>query len=594
MTAILQPARTAARTLGEIVPRGGAVDALRVPGRAPITYEELRRATDEIAGGLAELGVGRGDRVGLLSATRPEWVLADLGAIRAGAVVVPVYHTNSPEECAHVLGHSGARVVFVEDAAQAAKVAAVRAELPALEAMVVLDGVADGALTLADLQAAGAERGAAVAAERVAAAGASDPATIVYTSGTTGLPKGCVLTHANLLSVIEASSDRLDLWDTPPVMFLYLPLAHVLARLCVLVSLATGGTLVFWTGDRERLAAELGEAAPTHVPTVPRLLEKVHTRVLGSAGGVRGALLRSALDVGARVGQRRRRGLPVRSADRVRHAVLDRLVLAKVRAALGPREPIVVTGAAPIGVEVLEFFAACGVTVLEGYGMTETSAASTLNTLSELRIGSVGRPLPGTEVQIAADGEVLMRGPHVFAGYYRDPDASEAALDGGWMHSGDLGALDDDGFLYITGRKKDLIITSSGKNISPELIESALRETPWLSQAVVVGDRRPYLVALVTLDPDELPRLAAELGVEPDPAAMATDVRVREAIRRDVDAVNARLARIEQIKRFTILPCDLTQEAGELTPTLKVKRNVVHDRHAATIDRLYAPGAGDR
>jgi long-chain acyl-CoA synthetase len=247
-----------------------------------------------------------------------------------------------------------------------------------------------------------------------------------------------------------------------------------------------------------------------------------------------------------------------------------------------------VTGAAPIGVDVLEFFAACGVTVLEGYGMTETSAASTLNTLSELRIGSVGRPLPGTEVAIASDGEVLMRGPHVFAGYFRDPQATESALSGGWMHSGDLGAVDEDGYVYITGRKKDLIITSSGKNISPELIESALRETPWISQAVVVGDRRPYLVALVTLDPDELPRLAGELGIDADPAGLAADMRVRAAVWRDIEAVNQRLARIEQVKRFAILPRDLTQEEGELTPTLKVKRNVVNDRYAATIDELYA------
>jgi long-chain acyl-CoA synthetase len=270
--------------------------------------------------------------------------------------------------------------------------------------------------------------------------------------------------------------------------------------------------------------------------------------------------------------------------------VLDRLVLAKVRAALGPREPIVVTGAAPIGVEVLEFFAACGVTVLEGYGMTETSAASTLNTPRELRIGSVGRPLPGTEVAIADDGEVLMRGPHVFAGYHRDPEASAEALTGGWMHSGDVGTLDADGFLHITGRKKDLIITSSGKNISPELIESALRETQWISQAVIVGDRRSYLVALVTLDPDEVPRLAEDIGVDANVGDMAADPRVRATVWRDIDAVNRRFARIEQVKRFAILPSDFSQEKGELTPTLKVKRNVIHERFTATIDTLYSDG----
>jgi long-chain acyl-CoA synthetase len=578
------------RTLADLVAADRTGDALRAPGRAAISYTELRRAAHEIAGGLAGLGIGRGDRVGILAATRPEWVLAAFGALSAGSIVVPVYHTNSPEECAHVLGHSRARAAIVEDAAQAAKLARVRHALPELDHVVVMEGGADGAITLAELRTAGAAGGSAMAAKRLAGTSPSDPATIVYTSGTTGPPKGCVLTHANLLSVVDASSDRLDLWDAAPVMFLYLPLAHVLARLCALVTVATGGTLVFWTGDRERLAEELAEAAPTHVPTVPRLLEKVHTGVLASATGARGLLLRSALDVGGRVARCRLEGRPVGPLDRARHAQRDRLVLAKVRAALGPRRPIVVTGAAPIGVEVLEFFAACGVTVLEGYGMTETSAASTLNTPAELRIGSVGRPLPGTEVAIADDGEVLMRGPHVFAGYHRDPEASAEAVSNGWMHSGDLGTLDTDGFLHITGRKKDLIITSSGKNISPELIESALRETQWISQAVIVGDRRSYLVALVTLDPDEAPRLAAEVGVDADVGAMAADPHVRAMVWRDIEAVNRRFARIEQVKRFAILPCDLAQESGELTPTLKVKRNVIHERYAATIEALYAEG----
>ena len=424
MTSIAEsPHRSVGRTLGELIPADRNGDALRAPGRAPITYAELRRAVREIAGGLADLGVGAGERVGILSATRPEWVLADLGTICAGATVVPVYHTNSPEECRHVLGHSETRVAFVEDADQAAKIAKVRDALPALEHVIVFEEGVEGAITLAELRAMGARRGEAV----VVAVAPDDPATIVYTSGTTGPPKGCVLTHANLLSVIEARSERLQMWDAPPVIFLYLPLAHVLARLSALVAIATGGTLVFWSGDRERLAAELAEAAPTYVPTVPRLLEKVHTRVLASAIGVRGALVRRAVDVGGRVAHRRRNGRPVAWSDRVRYALLDRIVLTKVRAAFGPRGPIILTGAAPIGVDVLEFFAACGVTVLEGYGMTETSAASTLNTLAELRVGSVGRPLPGTEVAIAEDGEILMRGPHVFVGYHRDPAASEAA-----------------------------------------------------------------------------------------------------------------------------------------------------------------------
>jgi long-chain acyl-CoA synthetase len=396
-----------------------------------------------------------------------------------------------------------------------------------------------------------------------------------------------VLSHANLLAVVEGSIQRLELDVAPPVIFLYLPLAHVLARVSALVAMATSGTLVFWSGDRERLVDELAAAAPTHVPTVPRLLEKVRTRVL-SATGLRGTIVRGAVSAGDRVARCRREGRSPALVDRLRHGVADRLVLAKVRAAFGPRNPVVLTGAAPIGPEVLEFFDACGITVLEGYGMTETAAASTLNTRADGRLGSVGRPLPQTEVAIADDGEILMRGPHVFTGYHRDPQATDAALEGGWMHSGDLGHLDADGFLHITGRKKDLIITSSGKNISPEMIESALRETRWISQAVVVGDRKPYLAALITLDPDELPQIAATIGVDPDPEVVAKDLRVRTLVWQDIETVNQRLARIEQIKRFTILPRDFSQSDGELTPTLKIKRNVITTRHARHIGDLYA------
>ncbi|HEY6891688.1 MAG TPA: long-chain fatty acid--CoA ligase [Solirubrobacter sp.] len=557
--------------------------ALRTPGREPVSYPELRHAVREIAGGLAALGVAPGDRVAILSATRPEWVLADFGALAAGAVVVPVYHTNSRQECAYVLEHSGSRVVFVEDAAQAAKIAPVRDLLPSLEHVIVLEGRPDGALTLAELRRLGAERSAPEDTARAP----DDAATIVYTSGTTGPPKGCVLTHANLLAVADASIERLDLSDPPPVIFLYLPLAHVLARLTAFVALATGGTLVFWSGQRERLADELALAAPTHVPTVPRLLEKVRTRVLATKGP-RGALLRHAVASGDHSARCAREGSHASRGRRVRHAIADRLVLAQVRKAFGPRRPVILTGAAPIGREVLEFFDACGITVLEGYGMTETAAASTLNTPLDHRLGSVGRPLPGAEVSIAADGEILLRGPHVFAGYHRDPEATDAVLEDGWLHSGDLGELDADGFLHVTGRKKDLIITSSGKNISPEAIESALRETRWISQAVVFGDRRPYLVALVTLDPDELSALAEEIGLKADPKLLARDARARALVWNEIEAVNQRFARIEQIKRFAILPRDFTQPDGELTPTLKIKRNVVYSRYARVFEQIYA------
>ena len=398
-----------------------------------------------------------------------------------------------------------------------------------------------------------------------------------------------MLSHANLLFTAGAYIDRLDLRTKPPVIFQYLPLAHVLARMVSFVTLETGGTLAFWGGDTKNLAADIAEAKPTHIPTVPRLLEKIHTRVVGTAtaaGGAKAAIFTRALATGEKVAKAKREGRSVSPLDKARHAVGDKLALSKVRNALGPNDPVLITGAAPIGAEVIEFFYACGVPVLEGYGMTETCAAATLNTLDEVMVGSVGRPLPGTEVKIGDDGEVLMRGPHIFKGYHRNQEDTDALLEGGWLHSGDLGEIRD-GYVIITGRKKDLIITSSGKNVSPEMLESALRETRWISQAIAAGDRRSYLVALVTIDPDEAPKLAEQLGVSADPESMATDEKVREAVWKDIDAVNQRFARIEQIKRFAILPRDLSQEEGELTPTLKVKRSVVYKKYEPDIDGLY-------
>jgi long-chain acyl-CoA synthetase len=567
-----------------------AGEALTRPGAPPVTYREFGRAIREIAGGLAALGLEGGDRVSILAGTRPEWTLADFGALCAGAVVVPIYHTNSPQECAYVLAHAEVRAVICEDAHQAAKVAAVRGTCPTLEHVIVMEGDAEDAMSLDDLRARGASGPPDVCERRLAAVRADDVATIVYTSGTTGPPKGCLITHGNLLAMVRMYDQQLQLSAAPPVVYLYLPLAHSLARVAQIVTIDVGGTLAFWGGDPKAIVGELAQIRPTHFPSVPRVFEKIHAGVLGTVaeqGALRQALFRRAVATGGAVRRRRRAGRAVGRADRVRHAVGDRLVLARIRALFGDRLVLGLTGAAPIGREVLEFFDACGVEVLEGYGMTETSAGATLNAPGQAKLGSVGRPLPGTGVAIAADGEVLMQGPHVFAGYHRDPDATRRTIEDGWLRSGDLGELDDEGFLTIVGRKKDLIITSSGKNISPENLESALRETRWIANAIVHGDRRPYLVALVTLDADVAPKLAEELGVPPEPALMATNDRVRAAIQRDVDAVNERFARIEQIKRFGILPRDLSQAEGELTPTLKIKRAVVSERYAADLAALY-------
>jgi long-chain acyl-CoA synthetase len=566
--------------------------ALRVPRQGDSvewSYARLGADARDLARGLMALGITPGDRVSILAGTRPEWTVADCAALCAGATVVPIYQTNSPEECAYVLSHSGARVVICENADQVAKVRAVEDRCPDLEHVVSMEPV-PGERSFDDLRSLGADVADGRIEEVLSEIGPNDLATIVYTSGTTGPPKGCMLSHATWLATMDMYEHQISL-GSGLVIFLFLPLAHSLARITQLLTLDVGGTLAFWSGDPARLLEDVAEAQPTHLPSVPRVFEKIHTKATAAvqdAGGPKERIFRWALAVGRRAREADRAGgmsPPLRAA----HAVADRLVLAKVRDLFGGRLDLALTGAAPIGRQVLEFFDACGVLVLEGYGMTETCAAATLNTPKDFRFGTVGKPLPGTEVAIAEDGEVLMRGPHVFKGYYRDEDATRETFDAdGWLKSGDLGMIDADGFLHITGRKKDLIITSSGKNITPSNLESELRESRWVSQAVVYGDNRSYLVALLTLDPEEALVLASELGTAPDIAAMARDDRVHAVLARHVESVNARFARIEQIKRFAILDHDLTQAAGELTPTLKVKRATVYDRYGDDFRALYA------
>jgi long-chain acyl-CoA synthetase len=415
-------------------------------------------------------------------------------------------------------------------------------------------------------------------------------ATLVYTSGTTGPPKGCMLSHANFIATTQMYAEQLN-FTSAHSMYQFLPLAHVLARVAQVVALSVGARVVYWSGDPGKIIDELSETTPTHFPAVPRIYEKVHGAVLSRMDdGPRPqrALFRWALDVGRAVRPAMRAGKLPGLLDDLQFRAADRLVLSRVRSLFGDKLQLAMVGAAPIARELLEFYDACGVTVLEGYGLTESCAAGTMNTVDALRLGSVGKPLPGTEVCIAADGEILLRGPEIFHGYHRDPDATDEALDGeGWLHTGDLGMLDAEGFLHITGRKKDLIITSSGKNITPVNIESLLRDSRSIAEAVVFGDNRPYLVALITLDGEASAHLAQRLGVANDGAVLARHPDVRAAIAAEVDAVNAKLARIEQVKRFAILHRDLSQDAGELTPTLKVKRAVVYEKYADVFAALY-------
>ena len=355
-------------------------------------------------------------------------------------------------------------------------------------------------------------------------------------------------------------------------------------------TLDIGATLIFWQRDPTSLLDDLRDANPTHFAAVPRLFEKIHTAAsvgIAQRSPIKRRVFDWALRSGREVRAREDAGEPVGWLLQRRHALADRLVLSKIRALFGNRVDFAISAAAPIAADVLDFFNAAGIRVLEAYGMTETTAAGAINTLDAWRVGTVGRALPPGELRLAEDGEILMSGPHVFHGYFHDPEATAAAVVDGWLHTGDLGSFDSEGFVSITGRKKDIIITSSGKNITPTNIENALRESRWVSQAVVYGDNRPYLVALITLDPDEIAALAEQTGAPPDAAAMAADDQVRSVIGREIDAANERFARIEQIKRFAILPHDLTQTDGELTPTLKVKRPIVYDRYATEIRKLY-------
>ena len=551
-----------------------------------VSYAELGETVSEIGRGLIDLGIEPGDRVAILCSTRPDWTYADFGIAATGAVVVPIYPTNSPEECEWVAGNSGARAIVCEDATQVAKIERVRANLPALETVIVIDpaGLDDpGVLTMEALRERGRGRDAAELDERARAVTREQPFTIIYTSGTTGPPKGCVLSHGNYRDVVSMC-ERDAIVLSGDVAYLFLPLAHSFALLIQLAVLDMGATLAYVGGGPKEIIVELSEVRPTYLPSVPRIFEKLYTLVTAHGDPDQ---IRAATQVGLKVRALQAAGQEVPAELQAHFDAADEALFKNVRAAFGGRLRQATSGAAPIATEILEFFFACGVPVLEGYGMTETATAATASTIDNYRFGSVGRPLPGQEVRIAEDGEVLLKGPNIFQGYYRNDDASFGAIVDGWMHTGDLGRVDDDGFLYITGRKKDIIITAGGKNLTPANLENDLKQSRWISQAVMHGDRRPYPVALITLDPEEIVVFAREHGLPEDPAALSREPAVIELIQGELDRVNERYAQVEKIKRFALLEHDLSQETGELTPTLKVKRNVVNEKYADVIDALY-------
>ncbi len=556
---------------------------------AEVSYREVGEIVSEIARGLIDLGLAPGERVAVLCTTRPDWTYASFGITSAGGVVVPIYPTNSPEECEWVAGNSESRFIVCEDASQVAKIAQVRDRLPGLEAVIVIDPAGDvgDAISVDDLRARGRGRDASEVAERAAAVSPEDPYTFIYTSGTTGPPKGCVLAHGNYRSVVDMC-ETANLFHEGDVVYLYLPLAHSFALLIELIAIDLGGTIAYWGGDPKGIVGELMAVKPHYLPSVPRIFEKIYTLVTSTNDPEK---IKAATQLGLKVRRLQQAGQPVPDELQAAFDKADQELYSNVRNVFGGRLRQATSGAAPIAQEILEFFYACGAPVLEGYGMTETATASTVSTQDAYKFGTVGRPLPGAEVKIADDGEILIRGPHIFGGYYKMEDKSFGAIADGWLHTGDLGELDEDGFLKITGRKKDIIITAGGKNLTPANLENDLKQSRWISQAVMHGDRRPYPVVLITLDPEEIPHFAKEHGLpEDDVAALAREPKVQELIQGVLDEVNSRYARVEQIKKFVILDHDLSQETGELTPTLKVKRNVVNEKYADLFERLYAEG----
>src|SRR5689334_19705404 len=524
MEAAAPPVTTGSKTMADLFGRAAEIHGDNPFARhkvgdewQDVSYAQAWEIIREIGLGLIDLGVQGGDRVCILANTRPEWSFADFGASSAGAVVVPIYQTNSPSECEWVAGNSEAIAVICEDAEQVAKIVEVRENLPNLRHILVIEpeGADPSAIPMDDVRERGRARDAAELQERIDAVKPDDAFTFIYTSGTTGPPKGCVLTHGNYRSMLDmcTSLSVLRGGEQADVVYLFLPLAHSFALLIQLLTVDLGGTIAYFGGDTRQIIPEIAQVKPTYLPSVPRIFEKLYTLAQTQLPAEEIELIRT---VGGKI-----RDLEV-AGQEVPQELRDQFepVAAKaefVRNLFGGRLRQAVSGAAPIAQEILEFFWGAGVPVLEGYGMTETATAATYSTIEEHRFGTVGRPFPGCEIRIADDGEILVKGPNIFSGYYKMEDASFGAKDPeGWMHTGDLGSIDADGYLSITGRKKDIIITAGGKNITPANLEAEIKQLPIVSQCVVIGDCRPYLVALVTLDPEEAAAYAAEHDLSND------------------------------------------------------------------------------
>ena len=564
-----------------------AIFTRRVDARwVAVTAKEFATEARALAAGLVSSGVGAGDRVGLMSKTRYEWTLCDYAIWMAGAVTVPIYETSSAEQIAWNLSDSGAVAVIVETAAHQAEFDSVRDQTATVVNSWQID--AGG---LEELAAAGREVPQSELDERRAGLRGDSLATLIYTSGTTGRPKGCELTHGNLLSVARSAKVEVpELFHPGGSTLLFLPLAHVFARF-VQVACVESRARMGHSADIKNLLADLGSFQPTFLLSVPRVFEKIYnSSKQGAHANGKGRIFDLAERIAISYSEaqdRRGPGLALKA----QHAVFDKLVYSKLRGAMGGKIEYAVSGGAPLGARLGHFFRGVGITILEGYGLTETSAPSTTNTPSQLKIGTVGRPGPGVTVRIADDGEVLIRGEHIFRGYWHNEQATTEAIDAdGWFHSGDLGELDDEGFLRITGRKKEIIVTAGGKNVAPAVLEDRLRAHPLVSQCMVVGDQRPFIGCLITLDAEALPGWlkAKDRPADTPVEQLRNDPEVLAELQGAVDEANKAVSKAEAIRKFSVLGVDWTEEGGQLTPSLKLKRSVVLKEFAADVEALYS------
>lgn len=559
-------------------------------GWVDVSAREFADQVLAVAKGLIAAGIVRGDRVALLSKTRYEWTLLDYAIWAAGGSTVPIYETSSPEQVEWILSDSGAKAIVVETPGHRETVQALADRLGSPTLIWQIQSAGDPVAAIEELTALGAEISTDAARARASGVGADDLATLIYTSGTTGRPKGCEITHRNLLGVTRSAVGEFpDLMQSSNSVLLFLPLAHVLARIiqtcCVYERITLGHT-----SDVKNLVAELAEFRPTFVLAVPRIFEKVYNSARQKAHAERKGRIFDIAVATAIEWSRARDAGGVGLALRAKHAVFDQLVYSKLRGVLGSRCIAAVSGGAPLGERLGHFFRGVGISVFEGYGLTETSAPATVNTEKSVKIGTVGRPLPGVSVRIDDDGEVLIKSPGVLHRYWRDEQATREAIVDGWLRTGDLGELDQDGFLRITGRKKEIIVTAGGKNVCPATLEDRIRAHRLVSQCMVVGDAQPFIAALITIDAEALPTWRAEHSKPPGNSAadLVDDEDLRAEVQRAVDDANQAVSKAEAIRKFRILPVDFTEDNGKLTPSLKIKRSLVIKEFAAEIEALYA------